>query len=289
MDIPEDIVFKKSGLASLTELNTPAYKKIFFALESEQTLFSKIEEKFLSKGYKWPRNPLYDFSRVWEYPYVFHHLTDYLKTVSQKRQPIVADVGSGVTFFPFALAKNGYNIICTDIDPICQRDLNLAIECVSHSPGKVDFRLMTNENLPFKNSECDALYCISVLEHIKDFEKTIIEMYRILKPGGLCLITCDINLVPNDDGRQLDIENFNKLMSLLSKSFVLLYPESTIHPADILTTLNSPYPRKSSALGYAKWMFRMVRCKLSKNKRCANIQPVTPNVGVLGLVLKRRI
>ncbi|MHC4640653.1 MAG: methyltransferase domain-containing protein [Planctomycetota bacterium] len=282
-------VFNRSGLATLSDLSSPDHQAIYSKLEIEQAAFLDKESEFRSNEYTWPRDPLHDFSRVWEYPYVYHHLAAYLKTLPQDPKPVVADVGSGVTFFPFSLAKIGYQVVCTDIDRICKRDLALARECVPHSPGTVDFRLIEGSNIPFEDSECDALYCISVLEHIPDFEKTIAEMARILKPGGLCLITCDINLQP-EDGLQLDSAQYARLMSLIDSYFLRVCPERTIHPADILTTRNSPYPLKGSTPGSARIVCRLIKQKILKpllGRRPGRVRIATPHVAVLGLVLRK--
>lgn len=284
-------VYQRCGLAALSDLASPDYQDIFSQLEKEQEDFLDKESEFRSNKYKWPRDPLHDFSRIWEYPYVYRHLADYIEMLPQNPKPVVVDVGSGVTFFPFSLAKIGYQVVCADIDPICKRDLALAREYVPHSPGTVDFRLIESTSLPFGDSECDALYCVSVLEHIPDFEKTIAEMYRILKPGGLCLITCDINLQP-EDGLQLDSAQYARLMSLINSSFARVYPERTIHPVDVLTTRNSPYPRKCSTPGAARIACRLMKQKILKpllGRRAGRLRTATLHVGVLGLVLRKRI
>jgi len=221
-----DNIFNRSGLAALSDLGTPGYQSIFAQLEKEQETFLEKEAEFRSADYKWPRDPLHNWSRAWEYPYAYYHLSKYLKTLPQNSRPVVADVGSGVTFFPFSLAKIGYHVVCTDIDQICKRDLLLARKCVSHSPGEVNFRLIEDSNLPFKDSECDVVYCISVLEHISAFEKTVTEIARILKPGGLCLITCDINLQTlNED--QLDVRGYARLVSTLANQFIPIFSDRT--------------------------------------------------------------
>jgi SAM-dependent methyltransferase len=281
--------FQRCGLATLSSLESPVYKQVFSKLEKEQQTFLDKESEFRSNEYKWPRDPLHNFSRVWEYPYVYHHLAAYLKTLPQDPKPIVADVGSGVTFFPFSLAKIGYQVVCTDIDRICKRDLALARECVPHSPGTVDFRLIEGSSIPFEDSECDALYCISVLEHIPDFEKTIAEMARILKPSGLCLITCDINLQP-EDGLQLDSAQYARLISLIDRFFLRVYPERTIHPVDILTTRNSPYPLIGSTPGSARMVCRLIKQKILKpllGRRPGRVRTSTPHIAVLGLALRK--
>ena len=40
-------------------------------------------------------------------------------------------------------------------------------------------------NLPFENDSVDAVICEHVLEHVKDVEKVVSEIRRVLKPGGI--------------------------------------------------------------------------------------------------------
>ena len=282
-------VFQHCGLAALSDLVSPDHQDIFSIFEEEQRAFLDKESEFRCEEYRWPRDPLHNWSRVWEYPYVYYHLGAHFKTLPQNIRPTVVDVGSGVTFFLFSLAKLGYRIVCADIDRICERDLVLASACVPHSPGTVEFRLIENSSLPFRDSECDAVYCISVLEHIPDFERTIAEIARILKPGGLCLLTCDINLKP-DDGLQLDRDGFARLNSVIDKFFVRICPERTIHPVDVLTTKNSLYPLKTP--GIAEMGRRVIKQKILKpflGRKPGNVSFDSPHVAVLGLVLRKRM
>ncbi len=283
-------VFERSGLAALSDLENIEYREIFLKLEKEQNIFLSKESEFRSSNYKWPCDPLHNFSRVWEYPYVYYHLINYLKTVTQNSQSIVVDVGSGVTFFPFSIARLGYQVICTDIDSICERDLFLACSCVPHSPGKVDFMLIKNDNIPVGDSQCDAVYCISVIEHIPDFKKLITEMTRILKPGGLCIVTCDINMKPSD-GLQLDCANYKLFMSAIDANFDRVYPERTIHPVDILTTLNSPYTLELCSYGVFRTAYSLMKQKVLKpllRHKPGKVRRTTPIVTVLGLVLRKK-
>ena len=45
------------------------------------------------------------------------------------------------------------------------------------------------ENIPLENSSVDSVVSTQVLEHIKNPAKAISEFYRVLKPGGYCLVT----------------------------------------------------------------------------------------------------
>lgn len=238
-----DNIFNRSGLASLSDLKTEECQNAFSVLEEKQSAFLSRAGEFRSDDYKWPNDPLHCWSRIWEYPYVYHHLTRYIEGLERGSHPVVADVGCGVTFFPFALSQLGYKVVCTDIDPVCDKDLSQACESVDHSPGSVDFRLIDSEKLPFEDGECDVIYCISVLEHIPDFENTVNEMARVLKSGGQCLITCDLDLDPAGN-TQLNLEEYKRLTPAIEKHFSLLCPERTIHPVDVLTSENSPCAKK---------------------------------------------
>lgn len=234
----ENHVFARSGIASLDDLKDPAARELFRQMELEQEGFLRHEGSFRSPSYKWPRAPLHTWSRCWEYPYAFWTIRQELHRLGMSAQPVLADIGSGVTFFPFAVAKLGCCVVCTDIDPVCGPDLDKARTLVSAVPGEVSFRLSTPERLPFRDGECDVAYCISVIEHIKDPEPTIAEIFRILKPGGLLCLTIDLDLRGPDIGP----DGYAKLHSLLRGQFDLAVPERGIHPTRMLTSNAGPFP-----------------------------------------------
>jgi SAM-dependent methyltransferase len=45
------------------------------------------------------------------------------------------------------------------------------------------------ENIPFANESFENIICTEVIEHIAQPEKIIAEIYRVLKPGGLGIVT----------------------------------------------------------------------------------------------------
>lgn len=45
------------------------------------------------------------------------------------------------------------------------------------------------QKLPLADNSEDAIACLSVLEHVENPFKAASEMYRVLKPGGMCLIS----------------------------------------------------------------------------------------------------
>jgi SAM-dependent methyltransferase len=274
--------FNKSGLAALSDVRCDTWRKLYSQLETQQAEFLAHEHMFRSPAYKWPSDTLHSWSRVWEYPYAYHHLSSWRAQCRTPSGLVVADVGSGVTFFPFAVAQLGYSVICTDIDPICGLDLARAREIVQPRPGFVEFRLSDGQHLPFRDRECDAVYCISVLEHIPNFDLTIREVARILKPEGLLVLTVDIDL----QGHDLGVWELDSLLAALQQSFEFVFPEVTVHPADILLTTTGPCPmystRSRSTLNH---MFRQeVKKLLGRPER-----PQFPyNLAVAGFVLRRK-
>lgn len=233
-----DDFFDRAGLAARSELGHPRWVELFQVLDQEQAKFLAHEAAFRSPEYPWPRDPLRQWSRCWEYPYVYHHARQWLARPGPAARPRVLDVGSGVTFFPFALARLGADVICTDVCDIAERDLQRAAAVVPHAPGAVSFRRTDGRRLPLADAEADLVYCISVLEHIPEFERTVAEMARVVRPGGLLLLTVDLDLT----GRgELTVEQHRRLLASLRGRFEPVYPETTVHPLDVLTAATGPY------------------------------------------------
>ena len=243
--------FQRCGMASLSDLQSPQHKDIFATLEIEQKTFFEKQHHFRGKEYKWPADPLHTWSRVWEYPYTYHHLKQWRDSRKNTEAALHAiDLGSGVTFFPFSVAKLGYQVTCVDIDPIVDVDIARAARIVDQSPGQVDCRLCDNSNLPFVDGEVDAVYCLSVLEHVSDFENTIKEVFRVLKSSGVFILTIDMDMSGYVD---IGINRYYDLRRCLFEHFDLKEPEITVHPLDMLQPRNGPFPYKT----YSSWQVHL--------------------------------
>jgi len=267
----------RSGLATCRDIEAFACGPIYPVLEQEQAYFLSYETLFRSRQYKWPRDPLHNWSRIWEYPYVFHHLGGILHPETMPGQRIV-DVGSGVTFFPFALARRfGAEIVCTDIDGVTEQDLLRAAACVPHRPGSVTFRRTNGTTLPFKDASVDAVYCISVLEHIERPENLVTEIARILRPGGPFILTIDIAL--EGDG-EIKPDAYVCLVREIADRFDYIAPDVTVHPASLLTSENSHYPLYPSKGTYRFRQLVKSALGLRRKRR--------PRLAVQGLVLRKK-
>ena len=62
----------------------------------------------------------------------------------------------------------------------------LAGERVAESPVPIEFAGLNGEKLPLANDSVDAALSTFTLCTIPDVDQALIELYRVLKPGGAC-------------------------------------------------------------------------------------------------------
>ncbi len=161
---------------------------------------------------RWVNDPLHQWSRQWEYPYVFSQIKTILNAEDKAQ---ILDAGSGVTFFPYCI-KSKYpstRIFCADYD----KDLENVYQRINASSNEnVHFSTCDLKHLSYEDNSFDVIYCISVLEHTDDYQKILEGFHRILRPGGSLIITFDVSL---DGTRDISIENGNVLLRLLAEMF----------------------------------------------------------------------
>lgn len=98
----------------------------------------------------------------------------------------ILDVGCGTGGFVISVSKLGGRAY--GIDPqrsaieICKE------KAVVNGLAKKIFRLEKAEKLSFPDNSFDIIYSFTVLEHVADVKKTMSEMIRVVKPGGLIYI-----------------------------------------------------------------------------------------------------
>lgn len=88
----------------------------------------------------------------------------------------VLDHGAGAGTFATPIAAGGMQIVCMEPDDGLRAELSQAGLEVAASL----------EEIP--DSSVDYAYTLNVLEHIKDDQEAIVELYRCLKPGGRLLV-----------------------------------------------------------------------------------------------------
>ena len=96
----------------------------------------------------------------------------------------VLDLGCAGGFMAEALDARG--AIVTGIDP-AEEAIAAARAHARQGGREITYDIGVGEALPYDDGRFDAVVCVDVLEHVADLEKTIREIGRVLKPGGLFL------------------------------------------------------------------------------------------------------
>ncbi|HEX3358896.1 MAG TPA: class I SAM-dependent methyltransferase [Tepidisphaeraceae bacterium] len=171
---------------------------------------SRNGEALKGYGKLWGQDPFKLWSRRWEYPFAAQKAIEYgsrdgasgmtsgsASSLAQScpSTPLkIIDAGSGVTFFPYFVCDHLPNaeFICIDSNP----SYPPMFEAINrNTPGsRVSFANGMLQKLEMPNSSIDCICCISVLEHTDNYGEIVREFARVLKPGGLLVLTFDLSL-----------------------------------------------------------------------------------------------
>jgi 2-polyprenyl-3-methyl-5-hydroxy-6-metoxy-1,4-benzoquinol methylase len=138
-------------------------------------------------------------TRVYEYPWAF-------STAKPEPGMRVLDIGGGVSGLQYVLAKSGCEV--TNFDPSARPhynssfDANFRMNPELHASLNTIFgtavRLVAEkiQDADLEPGSLDRAFCLSVLEHVDSEEarQMIGGMARLLRPGGLALLTVDLFL-----------------------------------------------------------------------------------------------
>lgn len=265
------------------------YKRIissynFKEMEKFSDIFIAMYKKNLEEyNYKWVEDPLHQWSRQWEYPYVYNKITKIVNKNNNVKTNIL-DAGSGITFFPYFLKKeiNDSSIFC------CDNDISLksVYQKVNHKI-KVPIKFSNTDlrDLNFENKSFDIIYCVSVIEHTKNYERVVKEFYRVLKFGGSLIVTFDISI---DGLHDISIDKAIDLLSFFENIFKDEYLttidlKSDLKVPEIFTTTTANDINKK-LLPWKKLSFSRIK-SIIKNMKYSSFPPL---LTIFCLTLKKR-
>jgi 2-polyprenyl-3-methyl-5-hydroxy-6-metoxy-1,4-benzoquinol methylase len=187
-----------STYADLGDIESGNFQGIIDQLNRINAEYSLADHSGLNKvRYPWSQQylsiPQFYASRLWEYPWAISHAQ-----LAPGMQ--CADVGCGESPFTIYLKEiAGCEVLGFDPD-IHRRDSQDNFGVSESYIGKTGLKIARSsiDSLEAKENRFDRVFCISVMEHIPDFNirsKGMKEIARILKPGGMAFITVDVNLL----------------------------------------------------------------------------------------------
>jgi len=100
------------------------------------------------------------------------------------------DLGAGKGAYSFLLSTKVEKLFCTDIQKEYVRGISL-------SGNKNIFSFVSSaKNIPLESESMESVFCIEVLDHVKDLSGTISEIKRITKRGGHVFVSAPNKYFP---------------------------------------------------------------------------------------------
>lgn len=271
-----------SGLVPRTALDDGHRVSLAEDLVRFQSLWLPIYEQH-RVDVPWPLDVLQQWSRRWEYPYAFYHLSRH----AQRGQRVL-DAGCGITCFPFYLALHGYQVHACDSDSeltSAYGDVNreLPAACL------VEFRTADLANLPYEPGSFAGLCCISVFEHLDPStrEACLRQFHQVLASDGILVLTLDVDL--EEDGREpITYSRFQETVSLIGRYFDFVYPVAApAPPVEALLRTDDYRTRERHRLPWVHPPSRLFpRVKHAAKKVLGKL--AFRSVAVAGFVLKKK-
>jgi SAM-dependent methyltransferase len=107
----------------------------------------------------------------------------------------VLDVGCGPAVMEAQLLERGFEVIGIDVS---EEMIRHGSRRIAHHPLQARCRLRVGdvEALEFPDGFFDAVVAMGVLEYLPDYSRALAELHRVLKPGGMALLTVPSRISP---------------------------------------------------------------------------------------------
>ena len=145
---------------------------------------------------------------------------------------VFADLGCGTGYLAQGLLGLCANVICVDRSKSMLEQARARL-AVAQRGTEVEFRSGELDRLPLADAEVDGLVCGMVLHHLAALEQPLLEMRRVLKPGGTAVV---LDLAPHREAwlhealghRHLGLEPSDVVVAFRRAGFA----SSEIEPVD---------------------------------------------------------
>ena len=155
----------------LHKLISPLYNKYIHKYTAELEFQTQWAKEFKSN-----KNKVFEF---WE---EYRFLKEINKIIDIRESTRILDVGCGIsTVLHFLKGQR------CGIDPLAEEYKKLYTY-----PNDITILKGKGENIPFPDEYFDVVFCSNVLDHVSDPQKTIDNIFRVLKKNGFFILTVTI-------------------------------------------------------------------------------------------------
>lgn len=193
--------------------------------------------------------------------------------------PLVLDVATGTGRLPRALLRQpGFDGRVVGVD-LSRRMLAEAVRLNAQFADRVTWIWQDAENLPFQDNAFDAVTCLEALEFMPHPQRALSELVRVLRPGGVLLITNRVGrhakFLP---GRALPREEFERRLARLPLEQIRVRPWQVDYDLAWAVKTGAPAPHHERPL-YSLMRCPGCRARLQPNShgyRCTECQRLYP-------------
>lgn len=108
-----------------------------------------------------------------------------ISIASVQPSKLAADIGAGTGFLTQGLIQRGLRVIAVDQSEAMIKEMGKKFQGID----TIDYRIGEAENLPIEDKVVDYVFANMYLHHVENPPVAIKEMARILKLGGMLVIT----------------------------------------------------------------------------------------------------
>lgn len=245
------------GIPRINDVVSVKSSKLYKELNNFSDIFYK-KIGILQNEYRWSKSPIAEWSRIYEYPFVYESI---LNNINKDTKKIIS-LGSGFTFFEFFLATKFPDINFTLFD-YDNKNIELINEAKNIVGGGGNIMAisgdMTNIML---NEKYDILYSISVMEHIPNFLNVPKQIKKIMDVNSKFFLTFDVTSDKKSSvyfkKMQLLLEEFSKLLNVkdiekIHSDFACLLKDKNVATIENIVKENiAKGPWKNYILSYIK-------------------------------------
>jgi len=175
------------------------------------------------------------------------HLHRYAIAKELVKHKMVLDIACGEGYGSYLLAEDSAAVTGIDID-----SATIEKAKIKYKRSNLVFAVGNVENIPGNDSKFDVVVSFDTLEHITNHDRMLSELKRVLKPGGLLIISTPDKLNYSDKPnfknpfhrRELYKTDFENLVSYYFKNTRYLFQQCG------LLSLIVPQPASGASIAY---------------------------------------